>query len=598
MDEDSDRDQPTATYFPAPPSRPNAVTIRLDRYEFVELLGEGGMGRVYKALHTRLKRYDAIKLLPHGLLRDPGAISRFEREVEAAGKVNHPHVVRAYDAGQSGDWHYLVMEYIEGLNLARVVQRQGPMAIADACEVTCQIAEGLQGILEHKLVHRDIKPSNVILSWSGQVKILDLGLALLQRDDAHAEPITDRDEQMGTADYMAPEQASDAHLVDIRADLYSLGCTLYTLLTGQVPFRGPSYRTRMQKLLAHQNAQVPILGDHRSDTPAALQGVLARLMAKSPSDRFARPVQVVEALQELRVGADLIRLAEQARDSAVREVVAATPPGTTNSEAHGESTPSIMAQERGWAVSPATPTRPTASRSRWNRWALVGTSGLVLGLAAFLIPWRGDKVEDRVFTPGVTYKLLDRRPPAPWVRGKTKPYFSMEYFSKEMAVTVKSESMALVPLGTTQADDYDLTVSLQQSPTWEGSAGLYFGGHQDFLETVPCRRFQMIQLQSAGPGEFAVGRFTISVDNNDKSVKGSWGIRVPHPTLDAVRVEVRVRRGAVQSIRWGGIDLVELLDRDNANFYFKKADFKGEFGLYVEDSKCMFIQPTFLIRQR
>ncbi|MEJ7595713.1 MAG: serine/threonine-protein kinase, partial [Planctomycetaceae bacterium] len=239
----------TSIKYPAPPNAgaPFQVGQILRDYQIVAKLGEGGMGTIYKAVHQRLKKVVALKVLPTSRIGDPAAVARFEREMEVLGQLNHPHIVQAFDAGEHEGQHYLVMEYVEGRNLSDIVRRCSPLSIADACLLISQAAAGLQYAHENGFVHRDIKPSNLMLATTGMksgpsviVKILDLGLAraLDQRPDAAAPnaELTTTGQVMGTLDYMAPEQGGDAHQVDIRADIYSLGATLYKLLTGYSPF--------------------------------------------------------------------------------------------------------------------------------------------------------------------------------------------------------------------------------------------------------------------------------------------------------------------------------------------------------------------------
>jgi serine/threonine protein kinase len=243
--------------------------VRLRDYELLELLGQGGMGAVYKALHLRLGKVVALKVLPARRLADAHAASRFDREMKAVGKLDHPHIVRATDAGEVAGMRYLVMEFVEGLDLSRISRHAGPLRVADACEIVRQAAEGLQHVHEAGLVHRDIKPSNLILTDTGQVKILDLGLALLR--EKGSEELTDSNQVVGTLDYMAPEQCTGSHAVDIRADLYSLAATLYKLLAGLGPFAESSSPAEKMQALINQPAD-SILGV-RSDVPEELAAV-------------------------------------------------------------------------------------------------------------------------------------------------------------------------------------------------------------------------------------------------------------------------------------------------------------------------------------
>ena len=207
----------------------HAATLprQLGQYQLIEELGHGGMGYVYKALHTKLKRTVAVKLLPVDRQRLPQAVSRFHREMEAVGRVDHPNIVRAHDAGEADGQFFLAMEFVEGVTLASLVRRLGPLDVADACEVVRQAAIGLQHVHEHGLVHRDVKPSNLMLTTTGVVKVLDLGLARLQVEEYGHGDATASSQIMGSADYMAPEQGSNPRDADARADVYSLGCTLF-----------------------------------------------------------------------------------------------------------------------------------------------------------------------------------------------------------------------------------------------------------------------------------------------------------------------------------------------------------------------------------
>ncbi|MCL4206273.1 MAG: protein kinase [Pirellulaceae bacterium] len=286
-----------------------AATTDLGEYELFEKLGQGGMGAVYKARQKKLKRIVAIKLLPKERLADPKAVARFEREMEAVGAVDHPNIVRAMYAGEHDGTPYLAIEYVDGWSLTEVVTTLKTLPIADACELMRQAAIGLQHAHEKRLVHRDIKPSNLMLTREGTVKVLDLGLALLHTPASRGAEMTAAGSMMGTADYVAPEQVTDSHTVDIRADIYSLGCTLYKLLSGRAPFVGPEYKNDLIKIMAHVQKTPPPIAQLRSDIPADLVAVLERMMAKDPAERYATPAEVAAALAPFAAGADLRRLA-------------------------------------------------------------------------------------------------------------------------------------------------------------------------------------------------------------------------------------------------------------------------------------------------
>lgn len=273
-------------------------------YRLTEKLGQGGMGTVYGAVHTKLDRSVAVKVLPAQRMQNPEAVTRFEREMKAIGKLQHPNIVQAYDAGEADGKHYLVMERVDGLDLSSLVRRLGPLPLADACEIIRQAAVGLQHAHEHELVHRDVKPSNIMVTPTGEVKVLDLGLALLNEPLA-GEELTSTGQIMGTLDYMAPEQLGDSHEVDLRADIYSLGATLYKLLTGQAPYSSQKFNSPQRKLMAIATKPVPPVSEFRGDVSKPLIHVLDQMLAKNPDDRCLSAVAATSQLEPLCRGSNL-----------------------------------------------------------------------------------------------------------------------------------------------------------------------------------------------------------------------------------------------------------------------------------------------------
>jgi serine/threonine protein kinase len=282
----------TVEALPAAPDIPAELTAH-PRYRILGVLGAGGMGVVYKAIHRLMDRVVALKVLNHSLTDRPGFAERFRREVKAAARLAHPNIVAAFDADEVAGTHFLVMEYVAGTTLDRVVARRGPLPVPEACDLVRQAALGLQHAHERGLVHRDIKPHNLVLTPAGQVKILDFGLARVQEEGPTGAASLPSGFLLGTPDYVAPEQACDPRRADVRADIYSLGCTLYHLLAGRPPFPAG---TPLQKLLAHQGCSPPALETVRGDVPQAVTHVLERMLAKDPGTRYPTPADLAADL--------------------------------------------------------------------------------------------------------------------------------------------------------------------------------------------------------------------------------------------------------------------------------------------------------------
>ena len=294
--------------FPVPIPDTEPIPAELadhPRYKVLAELGAGGMGVVYKAEHTMMGRVVALKVMAPHLTAKASAVDRFHREVKAAAKLMHPNIVTAHDADAAGGLHFLVMEYVDGVSLDRLVRRRGPLAVTLAAQLARQAALGLQHAHEKDMVHRDIKPQNIMVSRKGQVKILDFGLARFARDaeaDGVKAQATAANLLMGTPEYLSPEQAKNSSNVDSRSDIYSLGCTLYFLLTARVPF--PDATTLIDKLLAHTQEEATPVRDIRPEVPEGLAAVVAKMMAKNPDDRYRTPADAANALLPFTKEAD------------------------------------------------------------------------------------------------------------------------------------------------------------------------------------------------------------------------------------------------------------------------------------------------------
>jgi serine/threonine protein kinase len=279
-------------------------------YKIVGVVGLGGMAIVYKARQLRPKRLVAVKVIDRSLAGHGEVVARFRQEQTLSARLRHPNLVKVHHAGRAACGPYLVMEFVEGDNLEQLVRRCGPLPVAEACEIIRQAALGLLHLHEHGLVHRDVKPANLMLTPSGQVKVLDLGLARDLHEPGEGERITSHGQFLGTLDYMAPEQCLDSHSVDNRTDIYGLGCTLYELLAGQPPFAGAGYDSAFLKMKAHVEAPLPPIHERRPDVPEQLAIALERMVAKDRAGRFASLADVVRAVQPFAAGAELAVLPE------------------------------------------------------------------------------------------------------------------------------------------------------------------------------------------------------------------------------------------------------------------------------------------------
>jgi serine/threonine protein kinase len=284
-----------------PPPTPPIVDLPPElagnaQYEVLRELGRGGMGVVYLARNRLMGRHEVLKVVNKQVLDRSGGQERFLREIQSAAMLSHPNVVTAYSVLPIGQLLVFAMEYIDGEDLARLVKSRGPLPVQHACYYVQQAALGLQHAFEKKMVHRDIKPQNLILCRDGKkqvVKVLDFGLAKVLREEKEERELTGTGQALGTPDYMAPEQILDAASADIRADIYSLGCTLYYLLTGEPPFKRKSMYEVFQ---AHQSMEAKLLNLMRPEVPQELAAVVRKMMAKEPAKRYQSPVEVVQAL--------------------------------------------------------------------------------------------------------------------------------------------------------------------------------------------------------------------------------------------------------------------------------------------------------------
>ena len=266
---------------------------RLGHFELLKYVGGGGMGKVFRALDTRLARSVALKILSPEHAADRDTVLRFQNEAQSAARLDHDNIARVYYVGEDRGLHYIVFEFIEGVNVRDLVESQGPLPLAEAVSYTLQVADALAHAAARCIVHRDIKPSNLLITPAGQAKLIDMGLARVRELDAATADLTASGVTLGTFDYISPEQARDPRNTDVRSDIYSLGCTFFFMLTGRPPFLGG---TMLQKLLQHQADQPPDLRQFRPELPEDVNRVLRKMLAKDPRRRYSSPMELVNDL--------------------------------------------------------------------------------------------------------------------------------------------------------------------------------------------------------------------------------------------------------------------------------------------------------------
>ncbi|HUY37018.1 MAG TPA: serine/threonine-protein kinase [Pirellulales bacterium] len=331
----------------------------LGKYKLLGHLGTGGMSAVYLAEHVNMQRRVAVKVLPVHRVHDSSYLARFYREARAAAALDHPNIVHAYDVDNQGDTHYLVMEFVRGQDLQQIVKGQGALPYETAADYIRQAADGLGHAHKVGLIHRDIKPANLLVDPNGVVKVLDLGLARFSDDEQVSLTIAHDENVLGTADYLAPEQAINSHTVDVRADIYSLGCTLYFALTGHPPFPDG---TLTQRLMKHQTEEPVAIAKERRDAPPELVAICRRMMAKTREKRYQTATEVSQALSQWLADRGGANQRPAVAKGATSKVISA-PRGAGGSRgSNGQSQQATTAVEAGGAAGPGTvigdPPRP------------------------------------------------------------------------------------------------------------------------------------------------------------------------------------------------------------------------------------------------
>lgn len=611
------------------------------QYELLRRIGRGGGGEVYEALHTRLCKRVAVKLLSAKDAGDEFVRRRFFREMEAIGRLNHPNIVQAYDAGEVDGVLYLAMELVEGTNIEMLARQVGPLRIEDACEIVRQAALGLQHAHEHGMVHRDLKPSNLLMSSMG-VKIADLGMALLRSSEPADDRLTGSYVVMGTADYMAPEQVEGARHVDIRADLYSLGCTLYRLLAGHAPFARPENDTLMKKLMAHVHEPAPDISSLRPETPARLKAVLEKLLAKDRCKRFAEPQELVNALAPLCLDADLVQLSvlvstERFKGQAELKPIVPCPPAqdqtTTNPVHTGETVllphPNRRSRQIALAVMASVLVALVTGHHRlWNDNTAdqgsennqadqhtgnskVQTTQTTSNSKNFL---NNSFVNPTVAVPAITNPDKMEAPDVGPIAQRWKREFGL--LPRELVwpgrsglgtwrldedlrslVIQTNKTIRFVSLGELTPEHRNVRLKIDMLPqSKDGEFGFFLGFGVEKNDNPRFARFQAIQIGILPPGQgVVVGRYLAELDGHTGHVQQDRNqhmiIAVPIGR-ETLGLEIRVRDANLQLVTFCGTNSVELYSQAiNANY--SESEFLGSFGIFAQDTTVWFSNPQF-----
>jgi serine/threonine protein kinase len=621
VDPQSWRFEPTAI---AP--RAGGVAGRVGQYDLIEQIGRGGMGVVWKATHRHLHQIVAIKFLAPEAWSDPQAIARFYREMRAIGRVTHPNLIRALDAGDYDGHHVLVMEYVEGLTLRDILQRNGRMTVGAACELIRHAANGLAAIDAAGMVHRDLKPSNLFLTSDGVLKILDLGLARISRERDERD-FTSTDQLLGTIDYMAPEQSIDPRSVDVRADLYSLGCTLYALLTGAPPFIGPAYLTLESRLRAHRVDLPPLLREVRRDVPTPVADLVGQLLRKLPEERVQTPAELASALAPFAAAEDVLPLLST-RLSAASTIDrpserSSLPIASSPVETSKVTVPTPESPSRPLSTQPMSRVRP---RTRGVIVAVVlllaavvvGPSFLVPqdpkspavpkeqdpinstpALAVQKVPKKANIAEELKAVPNFSeapllkwQDLLDRKPvPVFWKDDAGLATFMWR--EGERQVFASHDKIGVLSLGTIESADFELQTELHQTG-WPGGAGLFVAMQNRNPEKPTDWRgcvWTVERLESAaGPSTY---QLAVSHIESIPAVDRAFDFRMRSFATETIEAPVgqpllhlTFRANRLTAIRFDGKPLRDLVDLVNQNA--PPPNWSGGFGVFVNGATATY----------
>jgi serine/threonine protein kinase len=581
--------------------------ILLEHYQIHGIIGEGGMGTVFKAYHLNLKRFVAIKTLRMDQRTSSELVSRFKQEMGLVGQMDHPNVVRATDAGERNGTFYLVMEYLSGSDLSRLMAKRGRLDVPFACELARQAALGLDYIHHRTLIHRDIKPSNLMLTTTGLVKILDLGLARLGLSEPEKQERTPVGCAVGTYSYMAPEQATTGSQIDGRVDIYGLGCTLFKLLTGRAPFSGPEYDNAAKVLFAHGHVPLSTVAGFPS-IPEKLREVLLKMTAKDPAQRYRAGQDVAEALAPFSAEAPSIQqtpLLERAKldieETPLRPLTLPLP-----AEFSHLTTSALDTRHDP----PPTPSSVGKSKPKQS-WAWVGWlfAAVVLASGSAALTWHFLDVQpafrDLDELPAFMYHALLDRPTLPIGYDNDDP-LKWRFDKNLQTLDVKGADDLLFPMGKTSRSRFSIETGITQAP-WKGNIGIFWGYRENAdvkKNKTPDTEFAWLQL--------------IITEYHEDNVKGSYlmflrgkgalffnalgelrmkthrkagqDVVLPNPREKVFKIAVQDKQLILA--RFDGIDLEKLCSAAT-NGLFEPESYAGAIGLFTQGYSGTFSNAKF-----
>ncbi len=559
----------------------------IGQYQLMSYLGHGGMGKVYRALHVKLKRQVALKCLPNSSRRDPDRKARFLREMEAIGQIEHENIVRATDAGEHEGTLFLVMDLVRGIDLHEFLMAHGPLQVADACAIAREVASGLNYLEQRQIVHRDVKPANIMLSFEGKVKLLDLGLARFNVESGGG--MTSTGQAVGTADYIAPEQVRGEPGVSTPADVYSLGCTLFHMLTGLPVFHGKKYDSAFLKMRGHSDDPPPTATSLRHGLPDELSRFVGQLLAKAPTER-PRPRTIIERLGKWCEGSDLAALARQGAAEAQTRCNSSRVDGNAPTAPHSpRPAPGRLRRSVGRVVA-----------NRRTAIGLLGASCAGAGLAWFNGWPPFHRTHHLPDLHAIGWQPLLSEPPTKLVWPATSRLF--DYNEPRRELSFSCEGIGLLGWGTADCDNYRARFHLSQS-RWTSGLGVFFGYHALAVDKSPRAVYQLLQLTSFQSSDLA---HSFRLDRGEETIVFGGGPSpsvsshafasnlIPTPSGGEHLLEFAVGTGSLLEVRWDGVRLPSLTDAA-ANGMVAPGTAKGLLGIYASYTTAVVSMADYMV---